>query len=98
MSWVGIRVEGGIIRVAGGWAANPLVDKGMKQSGELGPVVSDLLAKSRPPVSRSMGASYLRRERELRARFRPFSPWLHVRQVEGGFANHDRDRAVGQDW
>lgn len=45
------EVEGGIIRVAEGWAHGPQVDKGVKwDPAELGPVVSDLLAKSRPPV------------------------------------------------
>ena len=45
------EVEGGIIRVAEGWAHGPQVDKGAKwDPAELGPVVADLLAKSRPPV------------------------------------------------
>ncbi|WP_375482538.1 SDR family oxidoreductase [uncultured Mycobacterium sp.] len=45
------EVEGGIIRVAEGWAHGPQVDKGARwDPTELGPVVSDLLAKSRPPV------------------------------------------------
>jgi NAD(P)-dependent dehydrogenase (short-subunit alcohol dehydrogenase family) len=45
------EVEGGLIRVAEGWAHGPLVDKGAKwDPAELGRVVGDLLAKSRPPV------------------------------------------------
>ncbi|OBJ55945.1 SDR family oxidoreductase [Mycobacterium sp. 1423905.2] len=45
------EVEGGLIRVAEGWAHGPQVDKGAKwDPTELGPVVNDLLAKSRPPV------------------------------------------------
>jgi NAD(P)-dependent dehydrogenase (short-subunit alcohol dehydrogenase family) len=45
------EVEGGLIRVAEGWAHGPQVDKGAKwDPAELGPVVSDLLSKSRPPV------------------------------------------------
>ena len=45
------EVEGGLIRVAEGWAHGPQVDKGAKwDPAELGPVVNDLLAKSRPPV------------------------------------------------
>ncbi len=45
------EVEGGLIRVAEGWAHGPQVDKGARwDPAELGPVVADLLAKSRPPV------------------------------------------------
>jgi NAD(P)-dependent dehydrogenase (short-subunit alcohol dehydrogenase family) len=45
------EVEGGLIRVAEGWAHGPQVDKGAKwDAAELGPVVSDLLSKSRPAV------------------------------------------------
>jgi hypothetical protein len=45
------EVEGGIIRVAEGWAHGPQVDKGAKwDPAELGPVVAHLLAKARPPV------------------------------------------------
>jgi NAD(P)-dependent dehydrogenase (short-subunit alcohol dehydrogenase family) len=45
------EVEGGLIRVAEGWAHGPQVDKGARwDPAELGPVVSDLLAKARPPV------------------------------------------------
>jgi NAD(P)-dependent dehydrogenase (short-subunit alcohol dehydrogenase family) len=45
------EVEGGLIRVAEGWAHGPQVDKGAKwDPAELGPVVSDLLSKSRTPV------------------------------------------------
>ncbi|HVQ99343.1 MAG TPA: MBL fold metallo-hydrolase [Mycobacterium sp.] len=45
------EVEGGVIRIAEGWAHGPQVDKGARwDPAELGPVVSDLLAKSRPPV------------------------------------------------
>jgi NAD(P)-dependent dehydrogenase (short-subunit alcohol dehydrogenase family) len=45
------EVEGGLIRVAEGWAHGPQVDKGAKwDPAELGPVVSDLLGKSRAPV------------------------------------------------
>jgi NAD(P)-dependent dehydrogenase (short-subunit alcohol dehydrogenase family) len=45
------EVEGGKIRVAQGWAHGPQVDKGARwDPAELGPVVADLLAKSRPPV------------------------------------------------
>ena len=45
------EVEGGIIRVAEGWAHGPQIDKGARwDPAELGPVVSDLLAKARPPV------------------------------------------------
>ncbi|HME48822.1 SDR family oxidoreductase [Mycobacterium sp.] len=45
------EVEGGLIRVAEGWAHGPQVDKGARwDPAELGPVVGDLLAKARPPV------------------------------------------------
>jgi NAD(P)-dependent dehydrogenase (short-subunit alcohol dehydrogenase family) len=45
------EVEGGIVRVAEGWAHGPQIDKGARwDPAELGPVVSDLLAKARPPV------------------------------------------------
>ncbi|VBA59317.1 Putative short-chain type dehydrogenase/reductase [Mycobacterium attenuatum] len=45
------EVEGGIIRVAEGWAHGPQVDKGERwDPAELGPVIADLLAKARPPV------------------------------------------------
>ncbi len=45
------EVEGGIVRVAEGWAHGPQVDKGARwDPAELGPVVADLLAKARPPV------------------------------------------------
>jgi NAD(P)-dependent dehydrogenase (short-subunit alcohol dehydrogenase family) len=45
------EVEGGLIRVAEGWAHGPQIDKGAKwDPAELGPVVTDLLAKSRAPV------------------------------------------------
>jgi len=45
------EVEGGKIRVAEGWAHGPQIDKGARwDPAELGPVVADLLAKSRPPV------------------------------------------------
>jgi NAD(P)-dependent dehydrogenase (short-subunit alcohol dehydrogenase family) len=45
------EVEGGIIRVAEGWAHGPQVDKGARwDPAELGPVVTELLAKARPPV------------------------------------------------
>ncbi|HZC09819.1 MAG TPA: short-chain dehydrogenase, partial [Mycobacterium sp.] len=37
--------------IAEGWAHGPQIDKGAKwDPAELGPVVGDLLAKSRPPV------------------------------------------------
>jgi NAD(P)-dependent dehydrogenase (short-subunit alcohol dehydrogenase family) len=45
------EVEGGLIRVAEGWAHGPQVDKGARwDPAELGPVVADLLAKARPPA------------------------------------------------
>ncbi|MEO8814990.1 MAG: SDR family oxidoreductase [Mycobacterium sp.] len=45
------EVEGGKIRVAEGWAHGPQVDKGARwDPAELGPVVTDLLARSRTPV------------------------------------------------
>jgi hypothetical protein len=45
------EVEGGLIRIAEGWAHGPQVDKGAQwDPAELGPVVNELLAKSRPPV------------------------------------------------
>jgi NAD(P)-dependent dehydrogenase (short-subunit alcohol dehydrogenase family) len=45
------EVEGGKIRVAEGWAHGPQIDKGAQwDPAELGPVVTDLLAKSRAPV------------------------------------------------
>ena len=45
------EVEGGKISVAEGWAHGPEIDKGDRwDPAELGPVVTDLLAKSRPPV------------------------------------------------
>ncbi|MCH9736713.1 MAG: SDR family oxidoreductase [Actinomycetia bacterium] len=45
------EVEGGKIRVAEGWGHGPEIDKGAKwDPAELGPVVTDLLAKARTPV------------------------------------------------
>lgn len=45
------EVEGGLIRVAEGWAHGPQVDKGAQwDPAELGPVITDLLATARPPV------------------------------------------------
>ncbi|QUR69109.1 SDR family oxidoreductase [Mycobacterium spongiae] len=45
------EVEGGIVRVAEGWAHGPQADKGAKwDPAELGQVVSGLLSKSRPPM------------------------------------------------
>ncbi len=45
------EVEGGKIRVAEGWAHGPQIDKGARwDPAELGPVVSELLTKSRTPV------------------------------------------------
>ncbi|NTY59511.1 SDR family oxidoreductase [Mycolicibacterium sphagni] len=45
------EVEGGIIRVAEGWNRGGTIDKGARwDPAELGPVVSDLLAKSRAPL------------------------------------------------
>ncbi|SBS74992.1 3-oxoacyl-(Acyl-carrier-protein) reductase [uncultured Mycobacterium sp.] len=45
------EVEGGIIRVAEGWARGGDIDKGARwDPAELGPVVNDLLAKSRTPL------------------------------------------------
>jgi len=45
------EVEGGIIRVAEGWARGADIDKGARwDPAELRPVVADLLAKSRPPL------------------------------------------------
>jgi NAD(P)-dependent dehydrogenase (short-subunit alcohol dehydrogenase family) len=45
------EVEGGKIRVAEGWAHGPQIDKGARwDPAELGPVVADLLSKSRKPV------------------------------------------------
>lgn len=45
------EVEGGKIRVAEGWAHGPEIDKGARwDPAELGPVVTDLLAKARPAV------------------------------------------------
>ncbi len=45
------EVEGGKIRVAEGWRHGPEIDKGAKwDPAELGPVVTDLLAKARTPV------------------------------------------------
>ena len=45
------EVEGGIVRVAEGWAHGPQVDKGARwDPAELGPAVNDLLGKARPPV------------------------------------------------
>jgi NAD(P)-dependent dehydrogenase (short-subunit alcohol dehydrogenase family) len=45
------EVEGGIIRVAEGWARGAEANKGARwDPAELGPVVTDLLAKSRTPL------------------------------------------------
>src|SRR5258705_959150 len=45
------EVEGGIVRVAEGWAHGPQVDKGARwDPAEMGPVVADLLGKARPSV------------------------------------------------
>lgn len=45
------EVEGGIVRVAEGWAHGPQVDKGARwDPAELGPVVKDLLGQARKPV------------------------------------------------
>ncbi len=55
------EVEGGIIRVAEGWAHGPQVDKGVKwDPAELGPS-SATCWPSRGRRFRSMGPSYLRR-------------------------------------
>jgi len=48
--WV-FEVEGGIIRVCEGWSRGPEADKGARwDPNELGPVVTDLLAKARTPL------------------------------------------------
>jgi NAD(P)-dependent dehydrogenase (short-subunit alcohol dehydrogenase family) len=45
------EVEGGLIRVAEGWAHGPQIDRGARwDPAELGAAVADLLAKSRPPI------------------------------------------------
>jgi hypothetical protein len=45
------EVEGGLIRVAEGWAHGPQIDKGARwDPAEPGAAVADLLAKSRPPI------------------------------------------------
>ena len=45
------EVEGGIIRVCEGWSRGPEVDKGARwDPAELGPVVTDLIAKARTPL------------------------------------------------
>jgi NAD(P)-dependent dehydrogenase (short-subunit alcohol dehydrogenase family) len=45
------EVEGGLIRVAEGWARGPQVDKGARwDPAELGPVVAELLSIARPAV------------------------------------------------
>jgi NAD(P)-dependent dehydrogenase (short-subunit alcohol dehydrogenase family) len=45
------EVEGGVIRVAEGWARGAEADKGARwDPAELGPVVTDLLARSRTPL------------------------------------------------
>jgi len=45
------EVEGGVIRVAEGWAHGPQIDKGARwDPAELGPVVASLLGEARPPV------------------------------------------------
>jgi hypothetical protein len=45
------EVEGGIIRVAEGWSRGAEADNGARwDPAELGPVVTDLLAKSRAPL------------------------------------------------
>ncbi len=45
------EVEGGIIRVAEGWNRGGTIDKGARwDPAELGPVVRDLIAKSRTPL------------------------------------------------
>ncbi|WP_299564682.1 SDR family oxidoreductase [uncultured Mycolicibacterium sp.] len=45
------EVEGGIIRVCEGWSRGPEADKGARwDPNELGPVVTDLLAKARTPL------------------------------------------------
>ena len=45
------EVEGGIIRVAEGWARGAEADKGARwDPAELGPVVTGLLAESRTPL------------------------------------------------
>lgn len=52
------EVEGGLIRVAEGWAHGPRHDKGAQwDPAELGPVITDLLSKSRQPVP-VYGASF----------------------------------------
>jgi hypothetical protein len=44
------EVEGGKVSVADGWRHGPEVDKGERwEPGELGPVVTELLAKAPPP-------------------------------------------------
>jgi len=45
------EVEGGIVRVAEGWARGPQADKGARwDAAELGPVVRELLAAARTPL------------------------------------------------
>ena len=45
------EVEGGQIRIAEGWAHGPQIDKDARWNPtELGPVIDDLLAKSRQPI------------------------------------------------
>lgn len=45
------EVEGGRVSVADGWQHGPEVDKGARwEPGELGPVVTNLLAKATPPA------------------------------------------------
>lgn len=45
------EVEGGIVRVAEGWARGPQADKGARwDAAELGPIVRELLAAARTPV------------------------------------------------
>jgi hypothetical protein len=45
------EVEGGIVRVAEGWAHGVQIDHGARwDPADLGPAVTGLLAQSRPPV------------------------------------------------
>lgn len=46
------NVQGGMVNVAEGWSPGPKADKGARwEAVELGPVVSDLVARAAPPVA-----------------------------------------------
>ena len=89
------EVEGGKIRVAEGWAHGPQIDKGARwDPAELGPVVTDLLAKARPPVP-VYGVARCTRRRASARDFGRCRAGTRSTRPRLGIADDDRDRPVG---